>query len=480
MLNLFSNRSYSTSPKSKNTIEALWRLQKIVLDSLDFTNVVKQIVDGLLSELGYLNLGYRIIVLTLVDEENNVLKRISLSNTPEAGRALNASPVPFHQIDIPLNAEQNLLIKTLRDQKPHSTHDWRELFVPVLSDEEARNNQVAAGIKTSMTYPVIVKEQSIGVLIFSMVKNESEVSDEEKELIRGFTDIVGLAVQNSRLYSSLSLTKKNLEEANNKLQALDQLKDEFVSLASHELRTPMTAIKSYLWLFLQTNHESLDEKQKLYIQRAYDSTDRLIALVNDMLNVSRIESGRINLLKKSTDLVQLAKDIIYELTPTAQKQQINLILKTDNDNLPHVYADPNKLKEVFINLVGNSLKFTDPNGSITIKIYKENTMIVTQIIDTGKGIEKEDIPKLFQKFGIVGNDYLRKRNSQGTGLGLYISKSIIKLHGGDVWVLSEGKDKGTTFSFSLPIEGTQPESIDSNPQIQESPVEMPQAIENPS
>lgn len=324
---MVSRNAYSTTPQTKSIIEALWRLQKIILDSLDFNRVIKKIVDGLLLELGYLELGYRIIVLTLADKSRNVLKRISLSSTQEAQRALKASAVPFHEIEIPLDAYDNFLIKTLKDQRPYSTHYWPDIFRPVLTPEEALINQKAAGIKTSMLYPVIVKERSIGVLIFSLVKDEKEVSDDEKDLIRGFTDIVGLAVQNSQLYSSLEKTTKNLQSANLKLQELDKLKDEFVSLASHELRTPMAVIKSYLWMILEKEKASLNEKQKLYLGRAYASTERLINLVNDMLNVSRIESGRLTLDIKPTDIVKLADAVYQEMLPKAQESGINLVFE---------------------------------------------------------------------------------------------------------------------------------------------------------
>jgi signal transduction histidine kinase len=251
--------------------------------------------------------------------------------------------------------------------------------------------------------------------------------------------------------NELRTATKDLQSANNRLQQLDHLKDEFVSLASHELRTPMTAIKSYLWMFLQYNATTLDPKERQYIERAYEATDRLIVLVNDMLNVSRIESGRMNILFMPVDLPKLAREVTEELSPTALKQ--NIFFKIDApENLPAVTGDQNKIREVITNLVGNSLKFSLQGGTITIRMHQDKDMIVTQVIDTGKGIKKEDLVKLFQKFGIVGNNYLQKTNSQGTGLGLYISKSIVELHGGTIWVNSEGEDKGATFAFTLKID----------------------------
>lgn len=438
-------------PKTKETVEALWRLQKIILDTLDFNQVVQRIVDGLLSELGYLQLGYRIVVLTLVDKEAGILKRISLSQTDEAVRAVTPSPVPFKEIDIPLSADENLLVRTLKEKRPSITHDWATILTPILTPEEARRSQLAAGIKTSMIYPVIVREDVIGVLIFSLIKDESEVSDVEKDLIRGFTDVVGLAVQNSRLYSRLEKTTSLLQSANIELEELDRKKDEFVSLASHELRTPLAGIKSYILMALDGRGGELNEKQRYYLDRSYVSTERLIRLVNNMLNISRIESGRVTIDVKETDIRKLIDEVISEVKPKADESGIRLVYKKADD-LPSVIADQDKIKEVLINFIGNSLKFTPKGGAITVSSRVEDQMVLTEVSDTGQGIESDDLQRLFIKFGLIGSSYTTNQAAaQGTGLGLYISKSIVELHQGKVWATSPGKGSGATFGFSLPI-----------------------------
>ncbi len=438
----------SKVPQTTKTIQSLWNLQKIILDTLDFNEVVERIVDGLLLELGYLDLGYRIIVLTLVDEKKQVLKRISLSRTKEAKRALEASRIPFHDIDIPLRSNNNILIQTLKTKKPHVTHNWKDIFIPILSEDDALKNQRAANIKTSMTYPVVVRGKAIGILIFSMVKKESEVTAEERNLIAGFTEIVGLAVQNSQLYSSLEESKERIQRANHRLKELDKLKDEFVSVASHELRTPMTAIKSYLWMALDGKGGKLSEKQKYYIQRGYNSVDRLIRLVNDMLNISRIESGRITVIRKPIDLQVLIQEVVDEVTPRAQEVGVTVNFnKSPDDEI--VIADGDKMKEVLFNLIGNSIKFTPPKGMITVSINHKDGFIETIVKDTGAGIEKDDLNKLFQKFGLLAGSYTTNQPILGTGLGLYISKSIMNMHEGKIWAESQGRGKGATFIFAL-------------------------------
>ncbi len=443
--------TYITTPQTKKTIEALWRLEKIILEELDFSHVVDKIVNGLLMELDYLKLGYRIIVLTLVDQKKGVLRRVSLSQTHEAEMALAASAVPFHKIEIPLSAHENLLIKTMEHKIPYVTHYWPDLFTPALTPEQAIFNQKSAGIKTSLVYPVIVRDRVIGVLIFSMVKEVTEVSNDEKDLILGFTDIVGLAVQNAQLYTTLQETAAKLEHANKRLQEIDKLKDEFVSVASHELRTPMTAIRSYLWMTLAGKGGKLEDKQKFYLDRAYNSTTRLIKLVNDMLNVSRIESGRISIEVKKVDLEKMSEEAIGEVAPRATELGINLVLQKSLTPL-YVIADADKIKEVLINLVGNSIKFTPKGGTITVSFAVKEGMVVTSVTDTGVGIAPENMPRLFQKFAMVKASYVvNEQVSSGTGLGLYICKSIVEIHGGTIWGTSAGINQGSTFGYSLKL-----------------------------
>ncbi|MDP2585711.1 MAG: histidine kinase dimerization/phospho-acceptor domain-containing protein, partial [Candidatus Levybacteria bacterium] len=333
--------TFSTTPKAQGTISSLWKLEKIILDTLDFKEVVQRIVDSVLTELGYLDLGYCIIVLTLIDEEKQILKRISISKTEQARKALEASPIPFEKIDIPLTETNNLLIRALNSKVPWVTNNLSNVLCPPLDPKDVEPVQLALGIKSTSVYPVSSRGKVIGTLIFSLLKGNEEVSVEERDLLAGFTDVVGLAVQNARLYSSLNETSEKLKEANERLKEVDRLKDEFVSLASHELRTPMTVIKSYLWMMLDKNNVSaLSEKQKMYIDRAYTSTQRLINLVNDMLNVSRIESGRFTLAMKSLDLGSLIGMVYAEMLPKAQEQKINLQFARPLQSLPKVQADP--------------------------------------------------------------------------------------------------------------------------------------------
>jgi len=433
---------------AKDVLQALWEVEKVILDTLEFEDVVNKVANTILTQLGYLKLGYEIVVLAL--KEDSLLRRISISRTEGAKKFLDQSPLPFREIVIPMTAIDNLCVKAVLENRIFTTNQVADLLYPALDRDFIEQLQREIGIKASMVYPLSSKGKILGVLIFSMTKDLKEVTEYEKTIIESFVGAVGIAVENSSLFGQLKKATTELSEANEKLKELDKLKDEFVSVASHELRTPMTAIKSYLWMVLAGRGGELTEKQKYYVDRAYISADRLIRLVNNMLNVSRIESGRIEIELEKLDISRLARDVVDEVTPRANELGIRMTCHEQKD-LPEVLADPDKIKEVLINLIGNSLKFTPKGGLIEINFNVKNDMVETSVSDTGKGIAKEDMPKLFKKFGLIEGSYASTQQDGGTGLGLYITWNIILLHHGTIKAESEGLGKGATFTFSLPI-----------------------------
>lgn len=429
-------KNFELAERNK-TLLLLRKIDEIILGSATETEeIANQVVNVITEET-----SFKRIVILLNDKVNNVLVRTAVSQTNATLEAEMATKKVFKGSQIPLTNDENLIVQCVKERQVKITHNFADTLVPNFTKEEANTIQEILGIKSTLIYPLIVRGGVLGAITISIGEDEKEMNQYEHDLIERLAGVIGIALDNSLLY-------QRIQDANEKLKALDVLKDEFVSLASHELRTPMTAIKSYLWMVLENNEGDLNEKQKLHLQRAYVSTDRLIKLVNDMLNVSRIESGRITLDVKEVNLQTIIQDVIGEISPRAQELGINLIF-SPQPTLPNVLADSDKLKEVLINLIGNSLKFTPKEGSITISNAITNDMITTSVKDTGKGIKTEDLPKLFKKFSIINADYLRKQNAQGTGLGLYISKSIVELLGGKIEVSSQGENLGTTFSFTL-------------------------------
>ena len=279
------------------------------------------------------------------------------------------------------------------------------------------------------------------MLVLGIDKDIKTLSRGEREMLHELVEIVAIALERAQIYA-------DLKTANKRLRQLDRLKDEFVSVTSHELRTPMTAIRSYLWMLINKKKDKLDKKSQEYLTRAYISTERTINLVNDMLDVSRIEGGRFEIKKINLDISSLAKDVAQELKARADEKSISI--KVVEAKLPKVFADKEKIRQVFDNLVGNAVKFTPKGGRITVSFKKRNGFIETNIADTGPGIKKEDQKRLFKKFGRLENSFVSMGESGGTGLGLFISKQIIELHKGRIWVESK-EGKGAVFSFTLPV-----------------------------
>lgn len=228
-----------------------------------------------------------------------------------------------------------------------------------------------------------------------------------------------------------------------------RMKDEFLSIASHELRTPMTAIKGFLDMVIKEEVGGVrNAKIKEYLQLAYEGNERMIELVNDMLNVSRIEAGRMEFSLKEAVVEDLIARSVKEFSTLCQARDLKLEYIKPSKPLPKVVVAEDKFRMVLTNLIGNAIKFTSEGGIKVLTEVKDQEVIV-QVKDTGTGISKEDQDKLFIKFSQLGN--IMSGKGKGTGLGLYISKRIVERLGGRIWLSSEGEGKGSTFSFSTPI-----------------------------
>ncbi len=230
---------------------------------------------------------------------------------------------------------------------------------------------------------------------------------------------------------------------------LEKLKDEFVSLASHELRTPMTAIKGLISMIFEGDYGVINESLKDPLSDVAASTDRLIVLVNDILDVSRIESGRTKFKITEFFVADLASEVANSLTPLATQK--NIQLEVVNTPLDKVSADSDKVKQILINLMNNALKFTD-RGAVTVSFKGMDNFAYISITDTGIGISSENAQKLFGKFIQVSNSQLGR--PPGSGLGLYLSREYSRKMGGELWVERSEAGKGTTFTFTLPFAGT--------------------------
>jgi CheY-like chemotaxis protein len=224
------------------------------------------------------------------------------------------------------------------------------------------------------------------------------------------------------------------------------MKSDFVSIASHELRTPLTSIKGYLELVMMGAGGPVNEQQETFLRVARDNADRLYELVDGLLDVSRIESGRIELDVKLLSLAEIIDVVATTLHNQFEDRGLALKLEIE-PNLPQILGDPGRISQVMFNLMSNAYKYT-PEGQVTVQAYQKENAIHINVIDTGLGISAKDQEKLFSRFFRAGDAAVRQQ--PGTGLGLNITKSLIEMHGGQIWVESE-PGKGSAFNFTLPL-----------------------------
>ncbi len=246
-----------------------------------------------------------------------------------------------------------------------------------------------------------------------------------------------------------------LEKANQELRRIDAMKSEFISIASHELRTPLAAIKNAIQLILQGKTGEINEHQTKFLAIADRNINRLINIINDLLDLSRIESGRISMKFESLPIKPLFETVVTSLQPQAEAKSIRIEIDLPEDP-PSVYADKEKVEQILVNLIGNAIKFTPEGGMIRLRAQvlsgeknpEHPKKVAISVEDNGIGIPSEHLDKIFDKFHQV-DDSLH-RSVGGTGLGLAITRGLVEAHQGKIWVES-GVGKGSTFTFTLPF-----------------------------
>jgi signal transduction histidine kinase len=247
-----------------------------------------------------------------------------------------------------------------------------------------------------------------------------------------------------QLEGKVAQRTKELQDANLKLQELDRLKSLFIASMSHELRTPLNSIIGFTGIILQGMSGKINDEQRKQLTLVKNSANHLLALINDVIDISKIEAGKAKIAIREFDLSALAQEIKDSFAVAADKKGLELFLEAPPTLL--LETDERRTRQVLVNFISNAIKFTD-RGEIRIKILKKDRTVELSVQDTGIGIKKEDMPKLFQTFSRID---LKDRIEEGTGLGLYLSRKIAHLLGGDIKAESEF-GKGSLFTLTLPL-----------------------------
>lgn len=302
------------------------------------------------------------------------------------------------------------------------------------------------------------KKETVGVSFLDLINKESakeiqKVLMDENRIKIAYRE-EAKAVDDVHLEITSVLLKNEMEETGfliilhdvTKEKLIERMKTEFVSVAAHQLRTPLSAIKWTIKMILDGDAGEINEEQKELLEKTYASNERMIKLINDLLNVSRIEEGRFLYNPKEEQIGDVLDEIVEASQEILEKKKISLEVK--KEELPKVSIDREKIGIAIQNLLENAIKYTFPQGKIKITLEKDQNNVIFKIEDSGVGIPKNQQDRIFTKFFRAEN--VTRMETDGTGLGLYTTKNIINAHKGEIWFESE-ENKGTTFYFTIPI-----------------------------
>jgi signal transduction histidine kinase len=286
--------------------------------------------------------------------------------------------------------------------------------------------------------PLLREDQIIGSLSFNR-KAPGEFLPEVVDVLRTFATQSALAIQNARLF-------REIADKSAQLEAASRHKSEFLANMSHELRTPLNAIIGFSEVLTERMFGELNEKQDEYLKDIHASGQHLLSLINDILDLSKIEAGRMELERSAFDLPNAIENALILVRERASRRGISLG-STIDERLGALDGDERKVKQVLLNLLSNALKFTPEGGRIDVGARLDNHVAEVSVADTGIGIAPADQDAVFEEFRQVGT---ADKKAEGTGLGLALSRKFIELHGGKIWVESQ-LGAGSTFTFTLPL-----------------------------
>lgn len=385
-------------------------------------------------------LNYELVSVFLYKEELDSLVQVGSAFSDRLVDETRLSGHTLTGIVIEKASTRSFFDPVIKNRKAMVNEKFGYLLKNAFSEEEVQSLSERAHLKSSLVYPLALGDRVLGTLLLSMNREFDSLPDYEREIIGSIVNVVSLAIDKSLTYQALQV-------ANEKLKSLDKLKTEFLSLAAHQLRSPLTAIRGYTSMLLEGSFGEVDQKQKEAINRVYESSTHLSTVVEDLLNVSKIEAGGMKYVMAPFDLEKAAHDLAIDLSITAQKKGLALSFTSDSKPPYTVNGDMEKIRQVILNIIDNAIKYTE-KGTIVVALSKNVAakMIRIAITDSGMGISAEEKEKLFQKFSRGAGG---KTNTGGSGLGLYLAKQIAEAHGGHISIDSPGVGKGSTFSIEF-------------------------------
>lgn len=430
------NKAQEELDKRLNGLDALHKISRLISTTLDENEIFQRINEPILAQL-----GFEKYLISTLDENKHLNYRVS-SGFSDKEISTVQSHLEKNIPDLIRLLQKKQIISSVKKDIPEDYSLYAKIFK----------------VRHFVLTPILTQKEVMGIVFAGNQSDAFPFTEGDEELISILSDQISQAVNNARLFEEVYLSRQKLEltvqertkqlsSALDEVNKISKMKSEFISAVSHELRTPLTSIKGYAAILMTGKLGVIPDKVKERLEKINSHSDNLIKLINNLLDIARIESGQAEMKFTQSELPPMVEIIHDLLTPQLKEKNITFISQFE-DNLPRVTMDTNQIERVFINLIGNAIKFTPEKGTIAVKIKADSKEATVSINDTGIGIKKEDVINLFNEFYRVENAI--NQNVKGSGLGLSLVKKIIEAHNGEIGLTSE-VNKGTTFHFTIPI-----------------------------
>ncbi len=407
--------------RRRGCYETLLDLSKRMGAILDFGRLMETLVHGLVRGVPLTH-----CVLTIYDAQRSAF--VVYREDTSVGERGAAAPIRSESRIVQwLNQTGRVLVKEEAKLNPE-----------IAAYFEAAESELDA-IKATLIVPLKIEGKLTGILLVGEKLSGDIFDDQELEVLAVLANQVAISLENARLYEEISETNAELMQAS-------RLKSQFLASMSHELRTPLNSIIGFSKVLLNRFDGELTERQETYIRSVHNSGAHLLQLINGILDFSRIEAGKLEMISEEVDLHELIDECIETSMPLARGKQMK-VEKNVPLELPPLSGDRTKVKQILLNLLSNAIKFTG-QGRVLVSVVPEPDALRVSVADTGIGIREDDLTRLFEPFQQLDNPVVR--SAGGTGLGLAISKKFVELHGGRIWAESR-ENQGSTFHFTLPL-----------------------------
>ena len=440
------NKAQEELDKRLNGLDALQKTSRLISTTLDEKEIFKRLDQSLIVDL-----GFEKNLICVYDKDQALQCRLNVGFSPEDVQFVVTS----------LEKERSLT-QALKEGHAFTSAASSSHRDPI--GKQAKESIIRIfDVEHFVLTPILTQNNISGILFVGNRSNASAITEGDEELVSVLANQIGQALENARLFEQAYVASQVLESkvqertkqlalALEEVKEINKMKSEFISAVSHELRTPLTSIKGYASLLITGKLGAVPETVKERLEKINAHSDNLVKMINNLLDIARIESGRVEMKMEKCDIAAIIETAHDLLTP--QLKEKNLQWKTDiSEGVPALVLDKHQVERIFINLVGNAIKFTPENGAITVRVRHDPRAAAIEVSDTGIGVSRADLNKLFDEFYRVDNEI--NQSVKGTGLGLSLVKKIVDAHKGKIGVTSE-LNHGTTFHFTLPFDPAAP------------------------